>query len=45
MAEAVVSSGGTEKLEFYVNVDLFLSDSSDMADIVLPAATFLNGKK
>ena len=29
-----------KKLEFYVNVDLFLSDSSDMADIVLPAATF-----
>lgn len=30
-----------KKLDFYVNVDLFLSDSSDMADIVLPAATFM----
>lgn len=28
------------KLDFYVNVDLFMSDSSDMADIVLPAAGF-----
>lgn len=30
-----------KKLDFYVNVDLFLSDSSDMADIVLPAAAFM----
>ena len=30
-----------KKLDFYVNVDLFLSDSSAMADLVLPAASFL----
>lgn len=29
-----------QKLDFFVNVDLFFSDSCDMADIVLPAATF-----
>lgn len=28
-----------EKLEFFVNVELFLSDSSNAADLVLPAAT------
>lgn len=28
-----------EKLEFYVNVELFLSDSSNAADLVLPACT------
>lgn len=27
------------KLEFFVNVDLFMSDSCDMADLVLPACT------
>lgn len=29
-----------KKLDFYVNVDLFFSESSNMADIVLPAASF-----
>ena len=28
-----------EALDFYVNVDLFFSDSSKMADLVLPAAS------
>ncbi|MGC4018138.1 MAG: molybdopterin-dependent oxidoreductase [Muricomes sp.] len=28
-----------EKLDFYVNVELFLSDSSNAADLVLPACT------
>lgn len=27
------------KLEFFVNVDIFMSDSCDMADVVLPACT------
>lgn len=32
-------SRALEKLDFYVNVDLFMSDSCDAADLVLPACT------
>ena len=32
-------------LDFYVNVELFWSESSRMADLVLPACTTLRGKK
>ncbi|XCP86693.1 molybdopterin-dependent oxidoreductase [Roseburia hominis] len=28
-----------KKLDFYVNIDFFLSDSSDAADLILPAST------
>ena len=32
-------------LDFYVNTDLFLSDSSKMADLVLPAASTFETQK